>query len=81
MKSKISTFLLGILVTICIGAGVSNSELLTVKPATPKVVFTKTVYLDEAQLLINEYVSKGYILKSYNGYGVAYHGLLIMEKY
>lgn len=81
MKNNISMFFLGIVASICIGAGVSNSELLTVKPATPKDVMTKLVYLGEAEVLIKDYSKKGYILKSFSGYGKTYHGLLIMEKY
>lgn len=81
MKSKISTFLLGILVTICIGAGVSNSELLTVKPATPKSIISEVCYHNEANSLIKKYALKGYMFKSYSGAGTSNSGVLVMEKY
>lgn len=86
MKKQIFTFLLGGLTFLCIGAGVATStEILTVKPATPKL--TRVIHLSsntgaahENRVKIIELYEQGYILKS----GWYEHGkgsLIVMEKY
>ena len=74
-------FFLWILASFCIGAGVSNSGTLTVKPATPKLVISKVCHNEEANNLIKKFLSKGYIFKSYTGAGASSYGILVMEKY
>lgn len=82
MKNNISIFLLGIFASICIGAGISNSELLTVKPTTPKSIVSFSSYRTEPEKLIikiNNYSNKGYILKEM--VGSDYTFVVVMEKY
>ena len=82
MKKNIFIFLLGILVSICIGAGISNSELLTVKPATPKSVIvlqSEWDTMDNTQKRILNYTKQGYIVSS--TVGIDTRAFIIMEKY
>lgn len=80
MKNSILGFILGVFAVISIAAGTSSTELLTVKPAKPKLVIAVKCYTDEAERYTKEYISKGYIFKSYSGVNSSF-GLLILEKY
>ena len=81
MKNNILIFLLGVFVTISIAATVPNTELLTVKPATPKSVFTILCYNnDEAVRYIEVMSQKGYKYISFSGANSS-NGVLVMEKY
>lgn len=91
MKKQILTFLLGGLTFLCVGAGAATStEILTVKPATPKTVIVKSFRsssdlverLQESFILDN--YKKGYILKQQSITfidGCCTVGLVVMEKY
>lgn len=88
MKKNISIFLLGIFASICIGAGISNSELLIVKPATPKSTvvkqFRSMFFLEnEVSDFIRSKVKEGYILKSSMIWDDEdwSKGVVVMEKY
>lgn len=83
MKTQILPFLLGIFVAISFAATTSN--LLTVKPATPKSVIVIGGNDDpyEVETEIRRYVREGYIVKTacvssrhYDAYS-----LIVMEKY
>jgi hypothetical protein len=74
-------FILGCLFVLLTSATVTQTDLLTIKPATPKSVVTKvTRYGTETYNFINLYVKKGYIVKSTHGDGSG-NWLIIMEKY
>lgn len=80
MKNNILLFLLGIFVTISIAVTAPNTGLFTVKPATPKSVFTKVCYSDEAVKYIKVMSQKGYKYINFSGVNSSY-GVLVMEKY
>ena len=80
MKNSILIFLLGVFVTISIAATVPNTGLLTVKPATPKSVFTIVCYNYEAVKYIKAMSQKGYKYINFSGVNLGY-GVLVMEKY
>lgn len=84
MKNSILTFLLGVFVTISIAATAPNTELFTVKPATPKSIISLYDNAPKINLKILEYSKKGYIVKhlslSINNNGVRV-AILVMEKY
>jgi len=75
-------FILGVSVCFCLAAGV-NSEILTIKPATPKSVLVKLIDCDDSPLIISKYIKKGYILKtvSYSQTSSSDKVILVMEKY
>ena len=82
MKNSILLFLLGIFVTISIAATVHNTELFTIKPATPKVIVTVEVRSKNVQFYVSKYHKLGYVIKDfYPGAYYDYDGLLILEKY
>jgi len=85
MKKTIISFLLGGLTSICIGAGVATStEILTVKPSSPKSTMSFFGSADSANEKVQLYSSKGYITKAVslcitnNGMDKAF---VVMEKY
>ena len=80
MKNSILLFLLGVFITISIAATVPNTGLLTVKPATPKSVFTIVCYNDEAVKYIKVMSQKGYKYINFSGVNSS-NGVLVMEKY
>ncbi len=80
MKNSILLFLLGVFVTISIAASIPNTGLLTVKPATPKSVFTIVCYNDEAVKYIKVMSQKGYKYINFSGVNSS-NGVLVMEKY
>lgn len=80
MKNSILLFLLGVFVTISVAATVPNTGLLTVKPATPKSVFTIVCYNDEAVKYIKVMSQKGYKYINFSGVNSS-NGVLVMEKY
>jgi len=72
-------FIAGILFTVLISAG--TISVMTIKPATPKVVFALSCSPEIANGYVNNYVSKGYVFKSFSGSDKYGYGLLVMEKY
>lgn len=87
MKKTILPFLLGIFVATTLAF--NTTELLTVRPATPKSVLVKPFWgsfgiQEDITDYIKENVRKGYILKELcldseeNGYQ---RGVVVMEKY
>ena len=82
MKNSILIFLLGVFVTISIAATVPNTGLLTIKPATPKVIITVETRSENVQFYVNKYHKLGYVVKDfYPGSYYDYNGLLVLEKY
>jgi hypothetical protein len=82
MKNNILIFLLGIFVIISIAATIPNTELFTVKPATPKVTIVIETRSENVQFYVNKYRKLGYVIKDfYPGAYYDYDGLLMMEKY
>lgn len=76
MKTQFLTFLLGIFVAISFAATTSN--LLTVKPATPK----STVYLEHtSKSTVDKWLSKGYIIKIVAKGDEYYYATVVLEKY
>lgn len=65
MKTNILYFLLGILITISVAAGVNNGGLITIKPSTPKSTVVFGGFDNEKAIIqgIRNYAAKGYILK------------------
>lgn len=87
MKNNILFFLLGGMSFLSIGAGIATStDILTVKPATPKSVLHSEFYSysDLASIISSRY-KDGYIVKSIvtnsSSYSSNYRGFLVMEKY
>lgn len=86
MKKQILSFLLGGFTFLCIGAGVATStEILTVKPATPKYIYINEFSdYEEFKTSLTVKYKQGYILKSHshivtsNGY---WRWTIVMEKY
>lgn len=77
MKNNILPFLLGIFVAISFAATTTN--LLTVKPATPKSVVVYDGDSSGRKEFIYRYVKKGYIVKTVNQ--ISGYGIIVMEKY
>lgn len=89
MKKEILSFLLGGFVFLSVGAGIATStDILTVKPASPKSIIVKTFnenynIVDEQEKWIRDNSAKGYILKSNSTYATnsQARGITVMEKY
>lgn len=81
MKNKITMFLLGGLTFLTIGAGVATStDVLTVKPSTPKSIIHQSFRnYGELSEIISEKSKEGYIVKQYTV--VKDSGYIVMEKY
>lgn len=81
MKNILS-FLLGVALLVLLSATIQTSNLLTVKPATPKSSVCFTYYGNkEGKDLILKYNKLGYITKlvtERDGFG---YSLVVMEKY
>lgn len=81
MRNNILTFLLGIFVAISFAA--TTTDLLTVKPATPRYYEVETFYgLDSTKdcaKYIKSRLKKGWILKS--AISSRYDWVVVMEKY
>lgn len=78
MKNSILLFLLGIFVTISIAATTPNTGILTIKPATPKsTVILNTRNYNEWE----NYIKKGYQVKSITTGGNYNHVYIVLEKY
>lgn len=70
-------FILGCLFVLLTSATLTQTDLLTIKPATPKSVVT--YYGDNPKPFVSKYVKMGYVFKHSNGtYGWTF---IIMEKY
>ena len=79
MKHNILTFLLGVFVTISIAA--TTTDLMTVKPATPKsvvIIECRSSYVNE---YAKPYIKQGYQVEYVAGAYYDYDGLLILRKY
>ena len=70
-------FILGCLFIILTSATVIKTELLTIKPATPKSVVT--YYGQEPKLFTDKWSSKGYVFK--HSHGIHSYSYIVMEKY
>lgn len=81
MKNHIISFLLGVATLLCIGAGLATTDIITVKPATPKSTVVKVIYSStNVPDFIIPYAKKGYIVKSCTSSGTA-SWIVILEKY
>jgi len=90
MKNNSLSFALGCIIIGTIAATSTKVEqVLTIKPAVPKLVVTKTFNLTNIET-INQYILKkckeGFILKSnslviFNSGYIEYSSIVIMEKY
>lgn len=77
MKQSILLFLLGIFVAISFAA--TSTQLLTVKPATPKQIYIQEFSsYSELNYIIQQKHKEGYIVKEIT---MKYSGCIIMEKY
>jgi hypothetical protein len=82
---NLNYFLTGILFVLLISAGTVSKT--TVVPATPKSVFVKTFFGDNAEDKIKAFIlqesKKGWILKPHSlaGGDMYYRGIVVMEKY
>lgn len=81
MKLDIKTML--ITLGVCILFAFTATDIMTVKPAQPTVVFVTTYSRSTTTLVktIDTYAKKGYIVKSCSSANEWGDGLLIMEKY
>lgn len=82
MKNSILGFILGVFAVISIAAGTSSTELLTVKPAKPKLTIVEEFNRcdgTEMKQFIKIYSKQGYISKIISGSDCA--TIIIMEKY
>lgn len=82
MKQTIATFLLGVFVTISIAATSIKSDLLTIKPATPKSTicfYNSRCAGDEISAKVLNYSKQGYIVQ--NMVGGDCHIIITMIKY
>ena len=82
MKQIAFTFLLGVFVTISIAATSINSELLTIKPATPKFTVAFEMDAGDVDVKINNYAKQGFVVQHVIPSGhTGYNTLVIMVKY
>lgn len=76
MNKSIGMFLLGVVITLTVGFGTIKSDILVMKPATPKLFSVHTVStsmsLDEYENLITIYMKKGYVIHSSVAYSSSY---------
>lgn len=81
MKTKLTSFILGGLTFLSIGAGVATStDVLTVKPAVPKTVMTTKVHHTGFDALVAKYHKQGYLFKTMATLD-DYTVIVVMEKY
>lgn len=83
MKKQLLIYTLGFLTPIFIGAGIaSGTDILTVKPATPKstvIIDCSWGELSSDKREILEYYKKGYVVSK--TVSVDSRALVVMEKY
>ena len=80
-----NNFILGVLTCALLSFTSIETELITVKPATPKFTaifygYSSTYKIGELENKIKEYAQKGYILKQMSA-GENEKILVVMEKY
>jgi len=86
MKNQILTFLLGIFITVSLASTTSN--LLTVKPASPKYIIVQPFPREDNSVVVSKFINKkikeGWLLKEVEGanYSEGFSTwIVVMEKY
>ena len=73
-------FMLGLCLIILTSA--TTVSVMTIKPATPKVIITVETRSENVQFYVDKYHKLGYVVKDfYPGAYYDYDGLLVLEKY
>ena len=82
MKNQILSFLLGILVMISIAAGSVATNLITIKPATPKLFYVYTGSNESSVTdIIRKKMKDGYIVDKMIYSNFQAKTILVMVKY
>lgn len=80
MKNSILPFLLGVAITMCLGAGAIASDIVMFRPAPSKnLIVIEATWGNTKANLIKEYYQKGYAVTK--TVSIDTKALIIMEKY